>query len=106
MSRDVDENFHPVEVGVKHDGGKPRADLLLDLSGALLEVAKVLDYGAVKYAPGNWKRVEDREARYSAAMMRHLLAYGRGEVDDPETGLPHLAHLACNILFLLEIEKE
>jgi hypothetical protein len=35
------------------------------------------------------------------ACMRHLWAWWRKENLDPETGLPHLAHAACCILFLL-----
>ncbi len=43
--------------------------------------------------------------RYTDAMMRHLLAM---DVDpdglDPETGLPHLAHIAWNALAVLELQ--
>jgi hypothetical protein len=34
-------------------------------------------------------------------MIRHLFAFARGVDKDPETGLSHLAHLGCNVLFLL-----
>lgn len=44
--------------------------------------------------------------RYRDAAFRHFMAY----LDDPqsvdaESGLPHLAHLACNIAFLCEMES-
>ena len=86
---------------VKNDGDKPRTDLLpVD---ALEEVAKVLGHGAEKYAPNNWRKVDDRMRFYGAA-MRHLFAYHRGEDTDPDSGLPHLSHAACSVLFLLECE--
>ncbi len=83
----------------KHDGDKPMWDLLpLD---ALAQVVAVLTYGASKYGPHSWLHVKDAEDRYFAALMRHLYAHRMGEHIDSETGLPHLAHAACNALFLL-----
>jgi hypothetical protein len=37
-------------------------------------------------------------------MLRHLLAYIEGEEFDPESGLPHLAHLVTTASF--EIERK
>lgn len=84
---------------VKHDKDKPAAHLLPPI--ALLEVSKVLAFGARKYKEHGWRTV-DKRSRYAAAVQRHLLAYQSGEDLDPESGLPHLAHLACSALFLLE----
>lgn len=43
--------------------------------------------------------------RYRDALMRHVCAYLRDPGGtDAESGLPHLAHAACNIAFLLELE--
>ena len=90
--------------GMKFDGEKPRMDLLLsDMPRALTEVGKVLTFGAAKYAPGNWQYVENAEERYRAAGLRHDLALSMGEQHDSETGLLHLAHEACCILFRLEL---
>lgn len=87
--------------GIKHDKGKPRWDLLP--WEAVTDVVKIMTYGADKYTPHNWKLVEPE--RYVAALMRHLVAHETGEQDDPETGFPHLAHVACNALFLLYIRR-
>ena len=100
---------HKAGRGVKDDAGKPRMELLP--MGALLEVAKVLTYGAEKYAPGNWKQVPDAEGRYQGALLRHLAAYMDGERHDSETGeakLLHIAQAAANALFLtyFELHKE
>jgi hypothetical protein len=67
---------------------------------ALAAIARVLDHGAKKYAPYNWMRVRPR-SRYVDAALRHLHAYADGEVNDPDSGLNHLAHAGCCILFLL-----
>jgi hypothetical protein len=63
----------------------------------------VLTYGAQKYAPEGWRSVPDAEARYTGALMRHLEEWRTGEVIDPESGLPHLAHVLCNAAFLVTL---
>lgn len=94
-----DQVVEPV-VGMKFDGNKP--DWALLPLNATEEVVKVLTYGAIKYAPDNWKKVPNAENRYFAAAMRHLVEHRRGEEIDPESGLPHLAHAICSLMFLLE----
>lgn len=64
-----------------------------------LEVAKVLTFGAQKYAPNNW-REGIRVTRLIGAIKRHLNAIERGEDYDEETGLHHAAHLGCEVMFL------
>lgn len=91
--------------GIKFDGTKPRMDLLIDgCPNALEAVASVLTFGAQKYADNNWHKVANGKSRYKAALMRHLTAAARGEEFDSETGMSHLAHAACNALFILELE--
>lgn len=87
--------------GVKHDQGKVPLHLLP--TEALREVAKVLAFGAQKYDPWNWKKGMDWSRLHGAA-LRHLFAWAEGEEGDPETGLSHLAHAACCVLFLLTYE--
>lgn len=67
------------------------------------DVARVFEYGSTKYAPDNWRsfawdEASDRE--YWSAFLRHLLAHSRGEIADPESGLPHLAHCVCCLLIV------
>lgn len=68
------------------------------------QVVQVLAYGAKKYAPNNWQKVPDARERYFSAAERHLIAWQQGEDRDFESGLPHLAHAACCLLFLLWFE--
>lgn len=94
-----------VGSGMKYDGGKPRMDLLLSgCPNALEQVSQILTFGAQKYAAHSWQTVPQGEDRYLAALLRHLTAHGKGEVNDPESGMSHLAHAACNALFILELE--
>jgi hypothetical protein len=95
---------HP-EPGEKHDQGKARYDLLP--FKALEEVVLVLTFGANKYAPDGWRQVPNHKPRYFAACLRHLVAwFFKGEIRDPESGLHHLAHAACCVLFMLELDPE
>lgn len=90
------------DAAVKLDQGKPAVDLLPFL--ALAGVGEVLGYGAKKYAANNWRKGL-AWSRLSAAALRHLFAFMRGEDLDPESGLPHLDHALCCILFLSEFQK-
>ena len=91
-------------VGKKNDEGKNRLDLI---EPEFIEaVGQVLTFGAEEYGPNNWQNVEDAENRYYAAAMRHLMAYRKGEKTDPESKLPHLAHVATNMMFLMHFEME
>ena len=71
---------------------------------ALNQTAAVLAFGANKYAEHNWRK-GFAWSRPLAAAMRHITAFNAGEDKDPESGLSHLAHAACCIMFLLEFEK-
>ena len=91
---------------VKADAGK--LQLTLVPRQIIRDIARIREYGNAKYpegGPDNWKRVEPQ--RYRDAAFRHFLAYlDDPDGVDPESGLKHLHHLACNIAFLCEMEKE
>lgn len=88
-------------VGVKYDEGKPAMELL---SSSFIEgVARVLSFGAKKYSAHNWRK-GIHQSRLIGAALRHLFAYLRGEDNDPETGLSHLLHAGCCIMFAFELK--
>ena len=91
-------------TGIKYDSEKPKMNLLPPK--AIVEVAKVLTFGAEKYDAENWRKLDDLQNRYTAGALRHIFAHMDGEKLDPETGLSHIAHALCCLLFKLEIELE
>jgi hypothetical protein len=87
--------------GVKFDSAKPPMDLLDPV--AITELAKVLQFGANKYAAHNWRK-GIATSRLIAALLRHTFAYLGGEDKDPETGLSHIAHAMCCCMFILGLQ--
>ena len=90
--------------GIKYDSEKPKMNLLPPK--AIVEISKVLTFGAEKYDAENWRKLDDLQNRYTAGALRHIFAHMDGEDLDPETNLSHLAHAMCCLLFKLEIELE
>jgi len=84
--------------GMKFDEQKNRLDLIYP--EFIEALGKVLTKGAIKYEPNNWQKVEDAKDRYYAALLRHLMAYRRGERFDKQSGFTHLAHAICNLFII------
>ena len=97
----ADKQAQQDQPGRKADTGKIRVDLLpVDV---LEEVSKVLTHGAKKYEDRNWEKGISYNRCYGA-LLRHVWAWWRKEDKDPETGLSHLSHAICNLMFLLAYE--
>lgn len=88
--------------GIKHDSGKPRIDLASRV--ALEGLGTVLGFGSKEYAVDNWRAGMDWR-RLIGAAYRHLGAFQDGEDFDLKSGLPHIDHLACCVMFLSEYQK-
>ena len=88
-------------AGRKDDTGKAPYHLLAP--EFLDATAQVLAFGAAKYAERNWEKGMDWSRPFSA-MMRHMWAWWRGEEKDPETGMSHLWHASCCVMFLVAYE--
>lgn len=86
--------------GMKYDSAKP--DMSLLSAYAMYELSKVLSYGKVKYAAHNWRKGIAR-SRLLAAALRHIFSYLAGQDKDPESGLPHLSHAMCCLMFATEL---
>lgn len=92
------EGAPPLEAK-KSDGYKVRLELITP--SFLAALGRVLTFGACKYEAHNWARGFDW-SRLLGALERHVEAFKGGEDWDPETGEHHLAHAACEVMFLLE----
>jgi hypothetical protein len=92
----------PAGTALKFDTDKLPLNLLS--TEAMNQTAAVLKFGAIKYAEHNWRK-GFAWSRPLAAAMRHITAFNDGEDIDPESGLSHLAHAQCCIMFLLEFQK-
>lgn len=103
--------------GVRENSGKPPVSLIL--SKALLEVAKVAEFGAKKYSPHNYRKGM-RWSFFIDSMLRHLIKRATGQINDIDencedcknkkckdhSGLKHSSHIAWNALALCEFEVE
>lgn len=91
-----------MERANRYNTGKPSWSLV-DFK-SLEPMVKVLEYGAIKYTPDNWKKglptLETCES-----LLRHTFAFMNGEDADPESGLDHLGHMMCNVMFLVYMMK-
>ena len=100
-----------INYDIKHDKGKPQ--LTLFPKEAMEAVCEIMEFGANKYGQGTWNRVE--AIRYINAAARHLYAMqskdenGKEYIDlskvDSESGLEHLYHLACNVVYATALYK-
>ena len=99
----MENNLDPApQQGSRDNDTKPRITMVLEATRAIEGIARVLEFGAKKYARRNWMQ----GLKYTEIMdsqVRHQLALLRGENLDPESGLPHADHIACNALFLSEM---
>jgi len=74
--------------------GKGRMDLLQ--MRALIEISKVLEAGASKYAARNWEQ-GIKLSSYIDSGLRHLARFLKGDSDEP-----HLAQACWNLLCCLD----
>jgi hypothetical protein len=83
---------------VKHDGTKPRMDLIPP--EALLAMGEMFRHGADKYSDRNWEKGM-AWGRVYGSLQRHLNAYWRGEDIDKDSGKPHIWCACCCVAMLV-----
>ena len=102
ISKALTEPERPKILGVKHDAQKAPIDLIP--YDALVEIAKVLQAGEIKYGTANWANgIEIR--RLISAAMRHIGQFNNGEDLDEETQTLHIANAATNLIFAIWMMK-
>lgn len=88
-----------INTALRYNEGKSPLSMITEARYALEGCASVLDFGAKKYARGNWLNGLD-DTNCIDSLLRHLVKYQSGETIDPESGCHHLDHVLCNALFL------
>ena len=78
-----------------------RAPLDLLEHSANILIARALKTGALKYGRRNFRLAPIQLSTYTAAIGRHVGALNDGEDLDPESGLPHEAHIGACVHVLL-----
>jgi hypothetical protein len=98
--------FYP-RVGVFRHGETRKYDMtdqskpdwtLLQWS-ALAQILAVREWGLKKHKEDRW--ASEASGTHIQALFRHLLARAQGEMNDPESGFPHLAHAGCRLLMAM-----
>jgi len=85
----------------KFDATKVRVDLLP--IEPMTQIANVFGFGAKKYFANSYRQGETVVwSRTYGSIMRHMMAFWSGEDNDPESGLPHLAHAGTQLFILME----
>jgi hypothetical protein len=88
----------------RHNQGKPKLSMILEMPHALEGVTRVLEHGAEVYGRRNYQQGLPY-TEVADSFMRHVLAWINDEDNDVKSGLPHVDHMACNALFLAEFAR-
>jgi hypothetical protein len=70
---------------------------------SILGALGLLD-GALKYGRTNWREAGVKCSIYYDALRRHANAWFEGEDIDPDSGLPHFAHMLACIAILVDAD--
>jgi hypothetical protein len=91
------------KLGVKHDQGKLRYDLV---DPSFEEgLALVMTHGADKYGERNWEKGM-KVSRLYAACRRHLSLFMSGEDFDVESNLHHLYHAGACLMMMRKLSQD
>ena len=66
---------------------------------SLEPLVEVLMFGATKYSKDNWKKGQ-AITELLGSLLRHIIAFQKGEDLDEESGKSHIGHAMCNLMFI------
>jgi len=93
----VNEKINPKTIA-----GAKKLSMQLIPPSALTYMAAVFEHGAAKYGPFNWRESDVPIMTYIGAIHRHVAALLDGEDTDPESGLPHAAHIMTSCAIVID----
>ena len=96
---DIDES-NPKDIS-----GSKKVNLSLVPPVPNILEAKVMELGANKYGPFNWRETKVRLTVYQSATLRHLYAIMDGQDIDSESGISHWAHIRANTGIVLDAQE-
>lgn len=73
-------------------------DLSEDYTQAVVRIAKVLQYGADRYEPNNWRLIPEEEHINHALI--HIIAHLMGDTQDN-----HIDHALCRLMMAYSTKK-
>lgn len=82
---------------MRKNEGKCKVTKAMLMPLAINSMVKVIEFGEEKYTPAKdkgWKNYKPEEVMDS--LLRHAVCIINGEEIDPESGLPHAAHMMFN----------
>lgn len=72
---------------------------------ALVEIAKVREFGVMKYKDDTcWRQVDHMD--FVEASARHVFKYMSGEKLDDESGLNHLSHALTSLVLAIAVLED
>jgi hypothetical protein len=88
----------------RYNEGKPQLSRMRRAFPWAIEViARIKEFGAVKYKEDNWKLGGKPDFEYLDSCDRHIAAFLSGEHYDPDSGCHHLGHAIWNICALMQL---
>jgi hypothetical protein len=88
---------------LRFNEGKPSLAYILQFANPIKAIARIMEFGATKYADGNWRKGGKPDREYLDSMMRHLTDWVHGEKYDKDSGCSHLGHAIWNLMALHEL---
>lgn len=98
-------SYTPDEIKTKalrFNEGKAELGYVLQFSSAMESLARIFEFGAVKYEEDNWLKGGKPDKEYIDSAIRHLVSWTKGEVYDSDSGCSHLGHAVWNLCALMQ----
>jgi len=95
----------PVEAQ-RFNQGKPQMSYLLHYPKAMTALVRVLEQGAIKYEPLNWKLGNKPDEEYFDAALRHMFSHYENGPYDKDIGVQSAAQAIWNLITYIELNSE